>query len=89
MSRRVSVRDLRNSTADVVAAVQSGETLVLTVNRQPVADIVPHAEERSPWVPAAVVRQIVEEAGADQDLLIEVRELRNQSRATDPWDEDD
>jgi prevent-host-death family protein len=89
MSRRVSVRELRNTTADVIAAVRAGEKVILTVNRQPVADIVPHVENRSPWVPAAVVRQIVEEAGADQGLLGEVRELRNLSRATDPWDEDD
>ena len=39
MARSVSVRDLRNNTAEVVAAVQAGETLTLTVNREPVADI--------------------------------------------------
>ena len=48
MAREVSVRDLRNDTAAVVAAVQRDERLVLTVNRRAVADIVPHAEVRSP-----------------------------------------
>lgn len=86
MTREVSVRELRNTTAEVIAAVRSGERVVLTVNRQPVADIVPHADERSPWVPSAVVRRIVGEVGADPELLDEVREMRNLSRAEDPWD---
>jgi len=39
----VSVRELRNHTAKVMAAVESGESVVLTVHGRPVADIVPHA----------------------------------------------
>lgn len=69
MAREISVRELRNHTAEVVAAVRSGEPLSLTVNRTPVADIVPHAAGRSPWVPAARLRSIVAEAGADAGLL--------------------
>jgi len=80
------VRELRNTTAEVIAAVRAGEDVVLTVNRQPVADIVPHTEERSPWVPAAVVRRIVEEAGADPALLEELREMRSSSPVEDPWE---
>jgi prevent-host-death family protein len=37
----VSVRELRNHTARVIAAVESGERVVLTVHGRPVADIVP------------------------------------------------
>lgn len=46
----VSVRDLRNRTAQVIAAVQAGTPVTLTVHGQPVADVVPHAErqERRP-----------------------------------------
>ena len=46
----VSVRELRNHTARVVAAVESGEPVVLTVHGRPVADIVPHRtrSERRP-----------------------------------------
>jgi prevent-host-death family protein len=40
----VSVRELRNHTARVIGAVESGERVVLTVHGRPVADIVPHAE---------------------------------------------
>jgi prevent-host-death family protein len=77
MPREVSVRDLRNHTADVVAAVRSGERVSLTVNRLPVADIVPHTERRSPWVPSRTLRSIVEEAGADRELLADLADVRH------------
>jgi prevent-host-death family protein len=46
----VSVRELRNHTGRVVAAVEAGEAVVLTVHGRPVADIVPRvqATERRP-----------------------------------------
>jgi len=46
----VSVRELRNHTARVVAAIESGEPVVLTVHGRPVADIVPRRtrSERRP-----------------------------------------
>ena len=76
MAREISVRELRNRTADVVAAVRSGERLSLTVNRTPVADIVPHVAQRSPWVPADTLRQTVEESGADPGLLDDLAAVR-------------
>lgn len=76
MAREISVRELRNHTADVVAAVRGGERLSLTVNRTPVADIVPHQGSRSPWVPAATLRRIVEEAPADPGLLDDLVDVR-------------
>jgi prevent-host-death family protein len=46
----VSVRELRNHTRRVIAAIESGERVVLTVHGRPVADIVPRQErnERRP-----------------------------------------
>lgn len=46
----VSVRELRNHTARVIAAVESGQPVVLTVHGRPVADIVPRRRrsERRP-----------------------------------------
>jgi prevent-host-death family protein len=76
MGLDVSVRDLRNHTADVVAAVRSGERVTLTVNRDPVADIVPHLEQRDPWVSSAVLRSIVREAPADENLLSDLADVR-------------
>jgi prevent-host-death family protein len=77
MSREISVRELRNHTAEVVAAVRSGERLSLTVNRTPVADIVPHAATRSPWVPSSTLRALVATAGADAALLEDLADVRN------------
>lgn len=42
----VSVRELRNHTGRVIAAIESGEPVVLTVHGRPVADIIPR-EQRS------------------------------------------
>ncbi len=76
MSREVSIRELRNSTARVVADLEAGERLTLTVNRRPVADILPHIEQRDPWVPSAELRRIVREASADQALLDDLADVR-------------
>jgi prevent-host-death family protein len=78
VTREISVRELRNHTAQVVEAVRSGERLALTVNRTPVADIVPHSADRSPWVPSGALRQIVEEAGADGGLLDDLADVRDE-----------
>lgn len=77
IAREISVRQLRNHTADVVAAVRSGERLSLTVNREAVADIVPHQATRNPWLHSSTLRQIVEEAGADGGLLDDLAEVRS------------
>jgi prevent-host-death family protein len=81
MAREVSVRDLRNSTAAVVAAVRAGEPLTLTVNRDPVADIVPHVEptntgHNGPWVSSTVLREIVRDTPADPELLSDLADVR-------------
>ena len=76
MARTVSIRELRNSTAAVISELESGERLTLTVNRRPVADILPHAEGRDPWVPAAELRRIRHEAPADPGLLVDLAEIR-------------
>jgi prevent-host-death family protein len=57
----VSVRELRNHTARVIGAVESGERVVLTVHGRPVADIVPHARRS--------------ERRSSEQLLAELREL--------------
>ncbi|HWF35196.1 MAG TPA: type II toxin-antitoxin system prevent-host-death family antitoxin [Solirubrobacteraceae bacterium] len=50
----VSVRDLRNDTAKVIAAVEAGTPVTLTVHGRPVADIIPR-RERQERRPASVV----------------------------------
>jgi len=77
MPRDVSIRELRNSTSSVVAELEAGERLTLTVNRRPVADILPHTESRDPWVPASELRRILRDAPADAGLLDDLAEIRN------------
>jgi len=63
----VSVRELRNHTGRVVAAIESGQAVVLTVHGRPVADIVPrrHRSERR----------------SSERLLTELSELSELARA--------
>ncbi len=49
MSAEVSVRQLRNHTAEVLRRVEAGERLRVTVDRRPVAELVP-LPSRSSWV---------------------------------------
>jgi antitoxin (DNA-binding transcriptional repressor) of toxin-antitoxin stability system len=42
----------------------------------PVAEIVPHAEGRSPWRPAAELRRIVAETPADAALMEDLALVR-------------
>ena len=72
----VSVRELRNHTARVISAVESGEPVVLTVHGRPVADIVPR-RERSERRPTAV---LLADLAAVSELS---RELGVESDATD------
>lgn len=71
--RSVSVRELRNHTAEVMRRVVAGEALSLTVNRRPVADIVPH-DPGTRWTSAAVVRSIAVDTPADRGLLADLSE---------------
>lgn len=70
------MRDLRNSTAAVVAAVRAGEQVTLTVNHDPVADIVPHVEQRDPWVAVHVLKDIRRDTPADEALLTDLADVR-------------
>lgn len=66
--RSVSIRELRNHTADVIASVEAGERIVLTSNGRPIADVVPHVQ-RSRWIPAdSVLRALADGATADRGL---------------------
>lgn len=76
MVRRVSIRELRNSTSQVIEDVENGVPITLTVNRRPVADIVPHQLSRSPWVSSDRLREILLEAPADSGLLEDIAAVR-------------
>lgn len=69
----VSVRELRNHTQRVIAAIESGEPVVLTVHGRPVADILPRQErsERRPTerlvADLTELSRLAEQLGVDSD----------------------
>jgi prevent-host-death family protein len=74
----VGVRDLRNRTAQVIAAVRAGERVVLTVNGEPTADIVPHGQ-RTRWLGGSLLREQLLERAADPGLSAELNEVAGQT----------
>jgi len=63
----VSVRDLRNRTGEVVAAVQAGQRVTLLNRGTPVADIVPHVG-RVRWLPGTWIAEQLVARQADSGL---------------------
>ena len=74
----VGVRELRNRTGKVIAAVRSGERVTLTVRGEPVADIVPHGE-RYRWLAGDRLRRQLGQVAADSGLRAELDELAGQT----------
>ncbi len=74
--RDVSSRDLRNQTAEVLRRVEAGETLRVTVNRRPVAELVPLGRQR--WTSGAAMERVLLEAPADSALLGDLESVRGQ-----------
>ncbi len=70
----VGVRALRNNTSEVIAAVESGERVTLTVRGNPVADIVPHGQ-RTRWLSGERLAHELETRAADPGLTEELATL--------------
>jgi prevent-host-death family protein len=79
MSDDVSVRELRNHTADVLRRVEAGERLRVTVDRRPVAQLTP-LPARDVWVPRErVVAALVQaDSGLRDDLAVVLSETVDQ-----------
>jgi prevent-host-death family protein len=69
VASEVSVRELRNHTAEVLRRVEAGEHLTVTVDRRPVAELVP-LPARTTWVPRErVIASLVQaDPGLTNDL---------------------
>lgn len=78
---KIGTRELRNTTADVIAAVLSGEKVELTVRGESVADIVPHGASRSRWLSGEALRTALTTRQADPALTGELDELAGQTLA--------
>lgn len=77
----IGVRDLRNRTASVIDAVRGGERVVLTVNGEPLADIVPHGA-RTRWLAGERLREQLVDRSADPALTRELDALAGQTLDT-------
>lgn len=76
----VSVRELRNSTAEVLRRVEAGERLRVTVDRRPVAELAP-LPARDVWVPRArVVSAFVQADAALSSQLADALDERVDER---------
>ena len=74
----IGVRDLRNRTARVIDTVRAGERVILTVNGEPVADIVPHGQ-RTRWLSGEQLHEQLLERAADPGLQGELEQLAGQT----------
>lgn len=74
----IGVRTLRNNTAEVIAAVESGQRVTLTVHGQPVADIVPHGR-RARWLSGQRLGRELADRAADPSLSHDLDLLAGQT----------
>jgi prevent-host-death family protein len=74
----VGVRALRNHTSEVIAAVESGERVVLTVRGNPIADIVPHGR-RVRWLSGEHLSRELGGRAADPGLADDLSALSGQT----------
>jgi prevent-host-death family protein len=74
----IGVRDLRNHTASVIDAVKAGERVTLTVNGEPLADILPHTA-RTRWLVGEQLRERLADGAADPALRHELDALVGQT----------
>ena len=72
---RVASRELRNDTAGVLRRAAAGESVEITVNGEPVAELVPLRARRSHWTAKAVLLERLIPAQADPTLRDELRAL--------------
>lgn len=70
----IGIRELRNRTAEVVAAVQAGEPVTLTSRGEPIADIVPH-RRRARWLPGGWLEEQLSRRQADPALRTDLDRL--------------
>jgi prevent-host-death family protein len=72
----VSVRDLRNHTSEVLRRVETGEQAMVTVDRRPVARLVPLTRRRRSMPTGELFARLTEiGGGADPGLRDELRDI--------------
>lgn len=72
---RVASRELRNDTAGVLRRAASGESVEITVNGEPVAELVPLRSRRSQWTAKTALLERLMGSQGDPELREELRAL--------------
>jgi prevent-host-death family protein len=70
--RTITERELRNQLGRVLREVEAGESVRVTIDGQPVADLVPISPIRSTFVPRDEVLEILESLRPDPDFARDV-----------------
>lgn len=71
----ISVRDLRNHTSEVLRRVEAGAPVTVTVDRRPVARLVPLPARRQSMPAEDFFGRLARVGGADPGLRDELREV--------------
>ncbi|NMO89167.1 type II toxin-antitoxin system Phd/YefM family antitoxin [Actinomycetospora sp. TBRC 11914] len=75
----IASRELRNDTAGVLRRVEAGETLTVTSNGRPVAQLVPVPRAERRWMTREELVRVLHEAQADPGLRDDLRELAGET----------
>jgi prevent-host-death family protein len=75
----IASRELRNDTAGVLRRVEAGESLTITTNGRPVAQLVPLPRARRTGMSRAELISLLNEAQADPGLRDDLRELAGET----------
>jgi prevent-host-death family protein len=80
----VASRDLRNNTRSVLARVEAGESITITVDGRPVATIEP-IQRRPSWMSRAEFAREILTHQADPAMGDELRDLNPDTTDDLPW----
>ncbi|MBX3194785.1 MAG: type II toxin-antitoxin system prevent-host-death family antitoxin [Schumannella sp.] len=93
MSMSVAIRELRNNTSAVIAAVEGGEEVVLTNRGRPIARIEPIARERTGKRPFLTRDELstmrggrIDTGWLEERSALRAAELASTTDWADPWD---
>ncbi|MEO8095523.1 MAG: type II toxin-antitoxin system prevent-host-death family antitoxin [Pseudolysinimonas sp.] len=82
----VGIRELKQNASEVVARAERGETITITVQGRPVAQLAPLAPVRQRWVSAEVLDHALEGFEPDPTWAAEAYVLRDDDPLVDPWE---
>lgn len=73
--RTIPQRELRNHISRVLRQVEDGESVRVTVDGRPVADLVPIRNATRTFVPAAEVIQLLSRASLDEGFTHDIEDI--------------